>query len=252
MQLILKKIFSLTVVLLVITGFSLYADPKVYNIGVEDIKYMPLFDSVDGKYVGVVRDILDQFAKQNGYHFEYKIRSVKRLYFEFLEKKKLDFKFPDNPNWKVEKKMNIPVIYSRPIIRYKDGIVVKPENKGLVIDKIKKIGTIKGFTPLGYEVFIQSGKIKLLEHNTVSRLLKQVLSGKLDGAYINTFVSNYCLRSAFGRPQVLLFENSLPYIESSYLLSTLEHVQIIKEFNSFLKGEKKWIELVKKKYGVVE
>lgn len=95
------KFFSVIILLIlplpVDTSFS--ASKKHFSIGVEDFKnFLPYSDYRDKKYSGLGKDILDLFAKQKGYIFEYYVYPLKRRDRMFV-KKRLDFIYPDNPNW---------------------------------------------------------------------------------------------------------------------------------------------------------
>ena len=121
------------------------AQTKVYVIGVENIDYFPHYTYENGKFEGHGRAILDAFAKSQGYTFVYEAFPIKRLYNNFLDQK-LDFKYPDNPNWKQKLKRGTQVHYSQPVAEYIDGVVVLPERKGQGVKQLKTLGTVLGFT----------------------------------------------------------------------------------------------------------
>ncbi|UUZ54518.1 hypothetical protein LP419_40440 [Massilia sp. H-1] len=60
--------------------------PRQLTIGVEDLRYYPLHSSNNGSvFSGYARDVLDAFAKQQGYSFRYVPLPINRLYVAFLE-----------------------------------------------------------------------------------------------------------------------------------------------------------------------
>lgn len=74
------------------------AEGGAFSVGVENLQYLPLH-TVDSsnRYGGFAREVLDAFAAQQGYRFEYVPLPINRLYSRFLAERSLDFKYPDNP-----------------------------------------------------------------------------------------------------------------------------------------------------------
>ena len=123
------------------------AKTDVYRMGVERINYWPQWAFDDNEYMGFARDFFDLFSHQTKVGFSFKVLPIKRLYHEFLpDNAYLDFKFPDNPKWKVELKAGKTIHYSQPILSYTDGVVVLPKNKGRGLKRLKVLGTAMGFT----------------------------------------------------------------------------------------------------------
>jgi len=223
----------------------------VFTIGVEAQKYYPQFDNENGfEYFGFARDLLDMFAKEKGYQFDYKIRPVKRLFHEFVEKKAYDFKYPDNPVWQSDMKKGTNVVYSDSVVKYIDGVVVLTENKSMSLSSFKTLGTVRGFTPYPYLDLISQKKIKLSENNNFISLLKQVMVKRIHGAYSNISVARYNLSENLKKSDAIVFNPNLPHIKDSYYFSTLSHANIISEFNAFLKDKKAQIDQLKRKYNV--
>lgn len=221
---------------------------KTYTVGVENLKYYPHYNHIDGEYGGFAKDILDAFAKSKGYKFSYEARPVKRLYAEFLKKQVLDFKYPDNSYWQGDMKKGIKVIYSVPVVSYIDGMMVEPVNKGNGVSKVKKIGTVRGFTPWTYLDMINQGEIKVVENNSFVGLIKQTLKGRVNGAYLNVAVAKYQLDEVMKKPGALVFDESLPHTKSSYFFSTIKYPKVMKEFNAFMKKDRKIVNTIKRKY----
>lgn len=242
-----KRILLAGIGLVLATGAdALHA--KTFTVGVENLKYYPHYDNQDGSYVGFARDLLDAFADRQGYTFSYKMRPVKRLYAEFLNKKALDFKYPDNSYWQGDMKKGKKVLYSTSVVSYIDGLMVAPSDKGNGISNIKKIGTVRGFTPWTYLDMINQGKVKVIENNSFIGLIKQTLKGRVDGAYLNVSVAKYQLDEVMKKKGALVFDESLPHTRSSYYFSTIKHPKIIKEFNAFIKDDKTLVNKIKRKY----
>ena len=225
----------------------LLASQKEFVVGVENIKYLPYYSCKNGEYIGASREILDAFAKSKGYKFVYKPLPIKRLYASFLQKQNIDFKYPDDPNWKSNLKTNLKIFYSNGLLTYIDGTIVKKENKK---KGIKTLGTVSGFTPWDYLDLINSNKIKLKENRNLRSLLMNTKKGFIDGAYVNVEVAKYACEKLRFKTNSLAFDESLPFTKSTYKLSTIKHPKIIQEFSRFLKQHKRLVDRIKKKYQI--
>jgi hypothetical protein len=248
-----KNLYFVTGLLVSITILTsaAYAQQTIFTIGVEAQKYYPQYDNENGtEYFGLARDLLDMFAKEKNYQFFYKIRPVKRLFHEFVEKKAYDFKYPDNPYWQSDMKKGKNIVYSDSVVKYIDGVVVLAENKSMDISRFKSLGTVRGFTPYPFLDLISQKKVKLSENNNFISLLKQVLVKRIDGAYSNISVARYNLKENLKKPDAIVFNPTLPHIKDSYYLSSSAHPKVISEFNDFLKNKKAQIDQLKRKYNV--
>lgn len=223
-----------------------------YVVGVQNFsEYLPYssYDKKSKEYTGFNRKILDLFAKSKGYTFSYKALPLKRLTVDYI-KGKVDLKYPDNKYWAKGLKKGKNIKYSSTVVNYIDGVLVKPGNKGMGVENLKKMGILRGFTPFTYLKQIKSGKVKVVENNSIAGLLKQVQKGRIDGAYFNVAVTQHYLKSL---PKVkVTFDGSLPHARSTRHLSSFKHPKLIKEFNAFLKGNKGKVEALKAKYKVEE
>jgi ABC-type amino acid transport substrate-binding protein len=234
---------------IIITSIQAMAKDNHFTIGVEDLDYLPYYSSTGNNYQGYARELLDAFAKERGYVFDYKPLPVKRL-FQSLLKHQVDFKFPDNPNWQSDLKKDSHIVYSEPAATYIDGVMVQKGKKGLGIDHLKKLGTVMGFTAWEYLARIQKGTVAISENSSFEGLLKQVVMGRVDGAYINPEVGRYQLETILKQPGTLEFDPGLPYTKSVYLLSTITHPDVINEFNEFLKTKAALVQQLKAKHGI--
>lgn len=223
-----------------------------YVIGVESLDYMPYYSGINNEYQGYARELIDAFAENNGHTFTYKALPVRRL-FKSLLNKSIDFKFPDHPNWQSDLKKGNTIIYSNSTLKTLEGVVVLPGNKGKGLKHLKKLGTVMGFTPWGYKESIDKGEIIVSENPNFQGLLKQVIRGRVSGAYINPVVADYQLTKILKKPGgTLVFDSGLPFSESNYLLSTIKHKDLIESFNKFLLDNKGFIKRLKTKYNIVE
>ena len=220
-----------------------------FVIGVEDIEYYPIYARRDGDYAGFARELFDAFGSDSGHSFQYKILPIKRLFSEFLGNK-LDFKFPDNPNWQSDMKAGKGVIYSDAVLEYIDGVLVPPSRLGKDKLALKNLGVVRGFTAWDYLDDINKGEIRVNEGNSLTNLVKMAESERIDGVYFNVIVARYFLEHTEFKKNALVFDESLPHTRGQYHLSTVSHPQIIEQFNTFLRDKVALIETLKAKYDV--
>lgn len=244
-------VFVLTLALalaagLFLSGRSVLAQEFV--VGVEEIDYPPFYSIENGRYSGLARDLLDEFARADGLKLTYRTFPVNRLYREFLNGA-LDFKFPDNLHWKGELKKGKKVFYSRPAIKFIDGVVVREDNLGKGLAHLKVLGVTMGFTPWSYLDLIKNGQLELVENPSFGGLLRQTIEGRVDGAYMNPVVARYQL-AKMNQVSKVRFDPQLPYLEDSYRLSSLKHPDIIERFNRFLEQEAETVKRITTKHGV--
>jgi polar amino acid transport system substrate-binding protein len=221
---------------------------KTFTIGIESIDYYPhQITNEKGEISGFTRELLDTFAKNKGIKFVYTPLPVKRLFISFLANQ-VDFKYPDNAYWQSELKQGKEVVYSNSVVDYIDGVMVKKENSDL--RKLKTLAIMRGFTPLQYLVQIKKKELSFIESDEHKSLFLLVTSGRAEGCYFDIVVAQYQLKK-MGMSGQLVFNSNLPYTKSSYSLSTINHPEIINDLNQFLVEQKKLVDELKKKYGVV-
>lgn len=219
-----------------------------YVIGVEELNYFPVYGVRDGAYGGAAREIFDAFAADAGISFEYRPLPVNRLYAD-LTGGGIDFKFPDNPAWAPGAKQGATVTYSAPVIAYIDGVVVKPERVGQGPDAVAVLGTVTGFTPFSWLDRIAAGNPRLTENGQMDALLRQVLTGRIDGAYVSVAVANHLLATDLGKPGGLVFDPGLPHSRDTYRLSTTRHADLLARFDAWLADNAERVAAIKTRTG---
>lgn len=246
--------FNITMILFVLLIFfsDKRANATEYIIGVEDLDYLPYYTvTPDGNYSGFAKELLDTFARENGYRFSYRPLPLKRL-FKSLVNGKIDFKFPDNPLWKNKMKAGHSVIYSASVVKTIDGLLILPENAMNNTFKIKTIGTIMGFTPWLFQEGAARNQFQISENSSLTGLFKQVLNGRIDAAYANPVVAAYFLEHKLNNQNGLVFDNTRPFTVSLYHMSTIRHIEIMKQFDHFLQVKKREIDQLKHSYKISE
>jgi len=218
-----------------------------YVVGVEDLAYLPHYGAENGEYSGLVRDILDTFAKDNGHTLTYLPLPITRLYQSLLDGR-IDFKYPDSPTWKQSLKEGHSVLYSSPVVSYTDGVMVKPENLGKGVAAIKRLGTVKGFTPWAWMDRVESKEVELSENPSFTGLMRQALSGRIDGAYINVDVARHQLHDVIGSPGGLVADPALPSVRDFYFLSTTTQPDVLRQFDAWLSANQGLIASLKARW----
>lgn len=224
------------------------AQTNTYLIGVEDLDYYPIYGMRQGEYGGAAREILDAFAKDAGLHFTYQALPVMRLTSDLLNGA-VDFKFPDNAYWNADLRKGKNITYSQAVIAYIDGVMVLPEKKGQPISQFATLGTVSGFTPYAWLGILKEGRVRLVENPQMRALQRQVLTGRIDGAYASVAVANHLLEKELKQPGALVFDPALPHTRSDYFLSSAKYPEIIKRFDSWLQANAARIAAIKAKYG---
>lgn len=126
---IVAVVFSIFVSLLMVATPA-SAEHTEFTVVVQDYKALPPYSGYEnGDYTGFNRELLDMFANEKGYRFDYVAFPVKRLFFEFVNGVG-DLKYPDNPNWALQVKKDAQIAYSDPVVEYVNGVMVLPTNKG--------------------------------------------------------------------------------------------------------------------------
>lgn len=224
------------------------AEPqRTLVVGVEELDYRPAYGWHDGAFGGAGRDILEAFAAARGYHLDFRPLPVKRLFAQLVHHE-IDLKFPDNPAWAPDLKEGHRVAYSQPVIRYTDGVMVLADKPVPTADAIKTLGTVGGFTPIGWQSRIAAGTVAVKETTRVELAVSQVLRGFTDGAYVNVAVANRVL-TEMGRPQALVFAAHLPHATGAYALSSDAHPDLVAEFDAWLEANTATVQAIKARWG---
>ncbi|MGQ7960245.1 substrate-binding periplasmic protein [Pseudomonas sp. SP16.1] len=219
------------------------------RVGVELQPYRPYSDVRDGVYQGYGRELLDAFARHQGYHFVYVPLPVRRLLNDFLGGR-VDLKFPDHPQWNAEQKAGHTVRYSQPAAPYVDGVLVKPEHLGRGLARIRLLGTQNGFTPWPYLDEIHSGRLQLIQASQIDSLLRMALGERVDAVYLNPQVVAHHLREMQLPAGTLAFDSQLPHVEDHYYVSSIQRPQLIDEFDRFLREQAALVAQIRLRHGL--
>lgn len=224
------------------------AERRDLVVGVEELDYFPNYAVKNGEYVGAAREILDAFAQARGYALTFRPLPIKRLYAELMTGG-IDLKFPDNPQWAGDLKRDRPITYSRPVIAYVDGVMVRPEHYGKGSGHVRTLGTVSGFTPFAWLDLIRDGKVAVKENPRMDLLIRQVAVGRMDGAYASVAVGNYSMDHEMEMPGALVFDPGLPHSRDAYRLSSVRHPEVVAEFDAWMAANQPQVEAIKQHYG---
>lgn len=219
-----------------------------FTIGVEQTDYFPVYAYRDAQYVGFSRDLLDAFAKKQGYTFKYEALPIKRLFADFVKGDSLDFKYPDNPQWQPELKQGVQIHYSAAAFESTEGGLVLPDRRGQPLSSAKTLGTIRGFTPWPYQDALAAGTLKLEESDDIASLVQKALLKRLDVVFLNEAIANYYVREELKKPGALVLDPGLPSNPVAYLLSSRKHPEVVKQFDAFLLSEQALIAELRAKH----
>ena len=226
-----------------------------YVVGVENIEYLPYFDGSgadNSDYYGFSQKLLTLFAQQHDFKFEFYTLPINRLYKEFIDHHHVDFKYPDNPQWKPSYKASFgdlnEIIYSQPTVVTKTGIASL--NKNITIDECVSFATVRGFTPQSFKPLMNNENVELIETANVRELIELLLKERVECVYISNDVLNYNIVKYFKLTRPVYFQNELPVDLQAFLLSSIDYPDVIKKFDTFLLSHKVQIQELKKEYQI--
>lgn len=218
-----------------------------FTVGIEDIRYYPLYD-VRGAENDYARDLLNEFGRQYDHHFTFQPLPIKRFE-KWLINDNIDFRYPDNLDWYGDSPLKNKLTFSNATVQLVSGTLTRASftrnNEPIVL------GTVLGFYSSPWFELIESGKASKYENSSTTVLVKQLLSGQLDGIDIDLSVVNHQL-ALMGEQGAVIINRQFEYDVYHYSLSTLKHPKVIAQFDQFLKDNKKYIEGLKKKYNLVD
>jgi len=225
------------------------ARADTFVIGVEDTEYLPHYAVENGDYRGFGREVLDAFFAARGDTIIYRPLPVERLYRTFLTGE-VDFKYPDNPDWKAKLKKDHTVRYSVTVVDVVDGVSVPPRALARGTDSIRSLATVRGFTPGAWQSRIDLGRVVLRESDSFRGVVEQAIIGRVDGAFANIDVVQHMLNEVLNKPGTLVFDPDLPFERSRYHLSTLKHAAVLADFDAWLRREAAFLTVLKRKFRI--
>lgn len=227
------------------------AQAETLRVGIESHDYLPYFRAQPGQPVeGYAVDLLQRFADEQGMTLELLPRPLNRLHHDLLNTENLDLIFPDNPQWSRELKGDRRLHYSHAAINVVDATLVLRERAGLGKAAVKRLGTVRGFTPEAWLDEVQSGQVQLLEANDIAGLIRMALRGRIDAVYANAEVLRLQLHKLGEAEDRLLPDPQLPLARTSYHVSTVDRPDLLQHFNRFLEQHAGELAARREQYGL--
>ncbi|QOL25709.1 hypothetical protein LP316_15695 [Thalassotalea sp. LPB0316] len=227
-------------------------DTPEYVIGVEDVNYYPLFHfSASGvKHPSFARDILTAFFEDKQYRYRFVPLPIRRFDKWFIDHN-IDFKFPDNQRWRADGGKTLNLTYSEPVLTLMAGTYVLKQNANIKKSQINSLMTIRDFYPTLWLEPIAQGQVTLHEEASPVSIIRHLLMSNVQATNIDSNVIRHQLKEMNKQGEIVLAENIF-HEQYTFHLSTINHPEIINEFNAFIKRERSLIERLKKKYEIKE
>ncbi|HEX5843037.1 MAG TPA: transporter substrate-binding domain-containing protein [Pseudomonas sp.] len=221
------------------------------RVGIEAHDYYPYYRAEpEGVPQGYAVALLQAFAKYAELDLEIRAQPINRLYHNLLNEQSLDLLFPDNPAWSRQAKADKTLHYSDAAIQVVDGTLVLSERRGQGLAKIRRIGTVKGFTAQAWTTLLAKGQVELVEAQDIQSLIRMVEHGRLDALYANPEVVRHQL-GEMGLPTGRLqLDQQLPLVYTSFHLSSPNHPELIQRFNRFLIEQHEELATLRQRYGL--
>jgi len=195
-----------------------------YTVGVENTTYLPMY-GVDerGRYTGAGRTLLDAFAREHAFSFDYVPLPVARLFRRFF-KGGLDFKFPDHPAWHKDRREGLDIAYAE-ALRYMDAVHVPPgraQEPPAAFDRVA--------LPVGFSVLPSVRRAGIERHpmHEIDAMIGAALAGRVDGVFLASAVVNRRL-DRMGREDALVPSRTMRK-RGMYHLASQRHPAIVEKF----------------------
>ena len=206
------------------------------RVGLESQDYLPYYRALPGQPAeGYAIALLQRFASSQGMSLELEALPINRLHRNLQTTDRLMLVFPDNPAWSRQLKGDARMHYSQPVIRIVDGSVVLREHLGRGIDSVRRLGTVRGFTPEAWQERLQAGQVRLVEASDVGSLVRMLLRQRIDAIYANPEVLHHYLEANtdLGGDRLQL-DPALPLARTAFHASSLKHPELLEAFDRFL------------------
>lgn len=224
---------------------------ETYTVVVQDIDYYPIYraNPNTGSYSGYMRKLMDEFARYQGIHFEYRVRPIRRMTMEYLAGR-YDFALPDNPQWDRAEKEGLNIHYSKPLLTFEDAVFVPKVQQHMPMEEMTDYGTIYRFTPWKFQHLIESGQIELKTASKPANLVRMAMAGRVIAFNLAVPVAEYHFSKLGADRRFVPAPKLMPQIDSHYHLSTLKHPDLIRAFDRFLQEHQTRVDALLRHYGL--
>ena len=243
-----RLLFLFLFLFFILTLSSLQTHAKEFIVGVEAVRYYPLFDfdTNDTSKASFTKAVLTDFFESHNYQYKLLPLPIKRFDRWYVEEG-IDFKFPDNVRWRNNIKLDIT--FSDPVVEVTAGAWVLEKNKDITREQVSSLATILGFYPTLWVDEINSGQTKLLEESTALGVVKHLLYGNAQATNIDENVIRHHL-SELGERQNIVLNKQIHSERFYYHLSTIKYPEVIEEFNQYLKDNADRLQNLKEQFNI--
>ncbi|MNF38218.1 Bacterial extracellular solute-binding protein, family 3 [compost metagenome] len=222
------------------------------RVGLESQDYLPYYRALPGHPAeGYAIVLLQRFASSQGMSLELEALPINRLHRNLQTTDRLMLVFPDNPAWSRQLKGDARMHYSRPAIRIVDGTLVLREHLGRGMDAVRRLGTVRGFTPEAWLQRLQDHQVQLVEASDIGSLVRMLLRQRIDALYANPEVLRYYLleHSDLGGDRVQM-DPELPLARTAFHASSLNHPELLEAFDRFLVDQAEDLTQLRREHGL--
>lgn len=228
-------------------------DPsKRYVIGVEQIDYSPHYNFVTETTQNFFAEFVVWLNQKSACQFIIKALPIKRLQAEYLNTNKIDFIYPDNPNWHNGNSETVSMKreYSAPLITALGGTMVKLSHQHITLETFKKLAFPRGFTPVAWFPFVDKHHISFTETSNALSALMMVSTGRVDGADIEYNVAKYLINKH--ELETLVLANQLPFTPTKFHLSTIREPELLGHISSLITQHTSDLNAIKTSLNIIE
>ena len=158
--------------------------------------FPPYYFEEQDKRTGIVKDIFAALAEETGDSVEYVVAPFKRALFMF-ESGEIDIEPMTNPNWRKSPYMaseySIPYTTSEEAVLFRRGrecSVKSPDDL-----RGKTVGVVAGYNYPSFAPFFSDGSIKEHRLKNEDELIKLLLAGRIDQAFMNKKFAQYRIKT---------------------------------------------------------
>ncbi|AOE88258.1 substrate-binding periplasmic protein [Pseudomonas sp. TCU-HL1] len=227
-----------------------HAEPL--RVGLESQDYLPYYRALPGDPAeGYAIALLQRFAISQGLSLELEALPINRLHRNLQTTDRLMLVFPDNPAWSRQLKGDTRMHYSRPAIRIVDGSLVLREHLGRGAESVRRLGTVRGFTPEAWQERLHNGQVQLVEASDIGSLVRMLLRLRIDAIYANPEVLHHYLdtNTNLGSDRLQL-DPELPMARTAFHASSLNHPELLEAFDRFLIEQRDELAQLRRQHGL--
>lgn len=207
-------------------------------------EFYPQYQKIDGRAVGFLPEVAKLFFNTRGESISSKFLPVRRGMLKLISGD-VDFAFPSNPSWGLKEKEGKQVFYSKPVMKSKVSFLVSKDSSQIEDKQLKVIGTIRGYTVTPFLEEIETGRINVIEADSVNSLLRLAHSNRVDAIYFHSNIE-IISKNEYG----LVPAKNLPSMFYEYHLSSINKPEVIEQFDIWLEANSDVIDELKRKYNI--